>query len=930
MEFLRAVAIAFRDSFEGHLFVFPNRRSIRFFQKYLGEEYCKAYGKPLFAPRSVTINDLFLELSGLKPVDPIAAQYLLYSHYIDLRYRGKREKEPFDEFINWGNIIIADFNDIDKYLIDARQLFSNIKDLKEIDGDFSYLTQEQRNAISRFWGNFLRGGENFKKESFTSLWAVMYELYCRFKATLIERGEGYEGMIYRSVAENVGKYDLSNLVFVGFNAPNRCERELMRHSRDNGGDFYWDFYGSMVTDRENKASLFVDWLRRDFPSSRKLSAEVEQVTMAQELKIELYGVPSGVGGALVACDILKRHIGEEAVKSAILLPDEKLLMPLLSSIPKEFERVNVTMGYPVAATPLPDLMNLLAELQKSVVEREGESLFYHAPVRALLSHVYLKKAAEEECNAIISNIINGNRIYIPANEPLFAGAEAAVIRKLFLVKRSTKEIIEWQMEFLKELDTHTGDPDSDFIYQYYNTLERLKELDLPLEKGGYFKLLRQITSLMTIPFKGEPLEGLQVMGPLEVRSLDFDNLIILSANEGTFPANGSAPSLIPYNLRIGFGLPTYEEQDAISAYHFYRSISRAKNLYMIYDSRTEGLARGEESRYVKQLRYHYECDIHDYSIHYKVMDEERPIGPIQKSGEIMDRLRNLYIGDGGGYLSASAINCYIDCQRKFYYTYIEGIRDETEIVEELDVSKFGELFHTVMQRLYKGYIDRTLTSQELEKMRKEKSEIAGALIEDYFREQKLGRITGENLIVKEVIKRYVAITLEEDSKIAPIVLKDLEKRVLSSVSIPEGRVRLKAIIDRIDLVGGELRIVDYKTGSVNDAYSRYSMEKLFNIEKKQYKELFQLFFYAYILTLDGYIEKEEGREYNLVIYKIPTLLKDSFIPFKVTGEDIARFGEMLQGCLCEIFDSQLPFEPCRWSVERCGECKFRLYCTHLQ
>ena len=932
MEFLRAVAKVFADSPEDHIFVFPNRRSIKFFQKYLGIEYGCRFGKPLFAPRSVTINDLFANLSGLNPVDPIAAQYLLYKHYIDLRYGGDKDKEPFDEFINWGNIIIGDFNDIDKYFINARQLFSNIKDLKDIDGDYSFLSPVQRNAIKKFWGSFMKGEENFKKENFISLWSVMYELYSRFRAELMARGEGYEGMIYRHVAEHIMEYDLKNLVFIVFNAPNMCERILMRRSRDTGGDFYWDFYGDMVTDPENKSSMFISSLKREFPSRYSLPADVEEVTKPSDLNINLFGVPSGVGGALIACDILKRHAGGEHIRTAILLPDEKLLMPLLSSIPEEYDKVNVTMGYPVAATPLPDFMNMLSELQKNAVRQEGKSLFYHASVRALVSHRYLKEIAGGECAGIIENIIRENRIYIPSDDPLFKESESEIIRKIFLFQENTKDVIEWQIGILKELDSVAEHPDSDFIYEYYKALIRLKELDLPLEKNSYFRLLKQITSLMTIPFKGEPLEGLQVMGPLEVRSLDFDNIIILSANEGLFPAAATAPSLIPYNLRLGFGLPTYELQDAISAYHFYRSISRAKNLYLIYDSKTEGLSRGEESRYIKQLKYHYECKINEYSVTYPIINESGRIEPLAKSRAIMDKLRNLYIGDGGGYLSASAINCYLDCPRKFYYTYVEGIKDEDDVSEEVDAGKFGELFHTVIQKLYGRYLNEMVSPELLERLKQNREGDIDAAIEEYFIKRKLGKIAGENLIIKEVIKRYIIITLGTDIKIAPFHLRAAEKRVVSSILLPGGeKVRLKAIIDRIDSVGHALRIVDYKTGSVKMPPKKdFGLEQLFNIDKVHYKELFQLYFYAYMLWSDGFAGIRDLDGCTLAIYNIPELLRHSFISFPADGASINDFGERLKECICGIFDEGIPFAPCMWNRDECKQCKFRLYCRHRQ
>ena len=261
-EFLRLVASAYvqneGESVREATFVFPNRRSLIFFQKYLGEEYGKIFNKPLFSPQMLTISELFTSISGLVQADPIEAQYILYKNYISLKYSQEPfeaaiEKEPFDEFLHWGNLILADFNDIDKYLIDAYQLFSNVRDLKQIDSDYSYLTENQRKAVEKFWSSFLNGGSNFKKESFSSLWNIMYELYFSFRKELENSGRGYEGMVYRKVAENPHNCKYEKIVFVGFNAPNRCERKFMRWLMEQGRcDFYWDYYGPMVTDKENK------------------------------------------------------------------------------------------------------------------------------------------------------------------------------------------------------------------------------------------------------------------------------------------------------------------------------------------------------------------------------------------------------------------------------------------------------------------------------------------------------------------------------------------------------------------------------------------------------------------------------------------------------------------------------------------------------
>lgn len=925
MEFLRAVAKIFASCCDGHTFVFPNRRSMKFFQKYLGMEYAALFGRPLLSPQMITISELFSRLSNLYPADSIGALYVLYKEYRVLIaiQTGKKEEEieSFDDFLSWGTIIISDFNDIDKYMIDARQLFNNIRELKELDSDYSFLNGEQLAAVKRFWGNFLEGGieKSPAKESFSAFWSIMYDLYNNFREKLFSMNSGYEGMIYRKVAEEIESCDkeLDNLVFIGFNAPNRCELALMRWCRNHGGDFYWDFYGEMVTDPFNKASIFTAPLLKEFPSAFEIACD------GGKPEIEVIGAASGVGQTLVAADILKRFVKEESIKSAVVLPDETLLIPLLNSIPGEYEKINVTMGYPVTATPLPDLLSLLARLQLTLKEENGSVFFYHAAVTAITNHSYIRNNNEfnEAAELLRKRIREENLIYIDAGEPLLKSN--ALFSVLFTPCRYTGEIIEWQISLLRELDLHMERLHREFIYRIYLAVTRLRDLNIPLTPSAYFRLLRQVTSTLTVPFKGEPLEGLQILGSLETRCLDFDNLIILSANEGRFPSSADAASLIPYNLRYGFGLPTYELHDAIAAYHFYRSICRVKHLYMIYDTRSDGINKGEESRYIKQLKYHYNLNVTDrrLALPYCIADDENPPAVVEKSDEVMDKLRQIK-------LSASALNTYLYCPLQFYFSFVEHIKEEKELSEEIDSGTFGTIYHKAMEQLYKPYIGRQITREELSHMAGNSDELE-KIICNAFEESKIHRITGENVIIKEVIKKYIRITLRTDSEYTPFTYMGAEKKLYASLLLKCGeRADFIAFIDRIDRIAGELRLVDYKTGKVEKPKEGFVVDDLFNRDKNSYTALFQLYLYALIVKLQVREKFLKGDEsLNVAIYPVTTVKENRIVVVEHKIDALNDFQIRLADLVEEIFDSSVPFRARAEKDTKCEYCPFNTLCN---
>ena len=963
--FLRGVASAYINNIcvygnelESYTFIFPNRRSSLFFQKYLGEEYGKKFNKPLFTPKIITINELFQLLSGLKLADSLEALYILYQEYEKLRYNvepvnsvnsansvnsvnSAMSHESFDEFYSWGNLIIKDFNDIDTYLADPTQIFSNIKDLREIEDNFTYLTTAQKEAISQFWGNFIKGGRSDNKDFFVGLWDVMNELYNSFNDRLFEKGLAYSGKIYRLVSEkldNEGYFNVikdiipNSLVFIGFNAPNKCEQNLMRSAMKHGmADFYWDYYGDMITDKSNKASAFISDFKREFPSKIDITSDVTVSNNEKRYVVE--AVPSAVGQTYALNKILteiadnsnikdnKDNKEDWSISTAVILPDESLLMSVINSIPSAYDKINVTMGYPLKITPVFSFVNYLCSIQNEFVEKK---MFYHRTVLDILSHEYINNYIREESRELRAKIISGNIIYIAPSDEIVLNIESPFLKKIFRTTDTIESLGGYIIDILKELESLVPKTDRDFIFRYFQLINRIGNLNIPLSREMYNKILFKAASDITIPFNGEPLHGLQIMGPLETRSLDFDNVIILSANDGVFPNSNMPQSLIPYNLRCGFGLPTYEMSDTISAYHFYRGIYRAKNIFMLYDSRSEGIKSGEMSRYIMQLKYCYNVNLQEYTCVTNIDNKDVvEIPKVEKNSDIMTKL-NSYLYPGKSALSASAINTYLACPLQFYFTYVERISKEESVSEALESDTFGVVFHSVMEKLYKSKINKVLSENELSNMA-QVDKIDSLVDNEIKNVLNINEVSGQNIITKEIIKKYVVWTLDKDKLLTPFTYLQGEKRYESVIEITKGRrVRIKGIIDRIDKIGDTIRISDYKTGSIEAAKTGFDISALFDRDaEKRYNYLLQLFFYSLIFT------SVEGASdfFNCSVYPIRKLSHNNIISHTISYESIQHYKELLTECIEEIFNPDIPFNGRESGNKSCSYCNFKTICN---
>lgn len=935
-------------------FVFPNRRAGLFFQKYLSE----VSPRPLFSPTILTINDLFVKLSGKQGADHLSLIFLLYEIY---KERSGSE-ESFDDFLYWGEMLLSDFDDVDKYLADARLLFSNIADLRELDDLFDYLSQEQLDAIRSFWSSFYPR-RSPSQEQFLALWEILFDVYTAFRERLAQKGLGYEGMIFREVVESLEKDDSLEIpypliVFVGLNALSTVEIRFLEELQRRGkADFYWDYASSFVRDPENRASFFALPNLRRFPSRLELPKEDGDSTP----EIVTIGVSSGIGQAKEVYYLLKDLCeqklldGDLALRTAIVLPDENLLVPVLNAIPEEIKHINVTMGYPLSGTPVASLMDYILALQRNIRFIDRQPMFYFRDVLPVLNHRYVSMAEPEIVPGLVREIGANNRIYIPETDL----ARSPLLSLLFQPISSLGDFSDYLIEVLSELNRRlsalrddTGDDDErpqrtvdieqEFIFHYFTTVNRMKDIlreaGITMKLDTYFRLLRRVTEGITIPFRGEPLSGLQIMGVLETRALDFERIIILSMNEGIFPLKRVANSFIPYNLRRGFGLPTYEHQDSVWAYHFYRLLTRSSQVSLLYDTRSNGLQTGEKSRFIQQLRFHYRVPMLERLLVFEVSSAKASPLAVAKDSRVMQMLADFREG-GSRALSASALNYYMDCPLKFYYAILVGIGNEEEVTENIENDMFGSILHKTLELVFRPYRGQIITPDLLKLLRRDEPTLTGAIArafaEVFFKSDVVRTLSGQNYLVGELIRKYVLRVLERDFAIAPFHYIESERLIRTTFPLSGGgRVQLKGFIDRVDDVKGSLRIVDYKSGTGKADFA--SLDALFDRTlKERPKAVFQVFFYAWMYSR---LPEASAREIRPVIYYMRSLFQektdtavyqtisrgkrepvDAFRPLS------ADFEERLAACLDEIFDPSKPFEQTE-IADTCAYCPFASLC----
>ncbi len=949
--FLKQVAAHYLAAdMEGTCFVFPNRRSAVFFRKYLGDLLREGGAdRPMRAPQSLTINDFFYKVYGGEVTDRIRLLLELYESYKAVYPKA----EPLDEFIFWGEVILADFGDVDKFLVDAEDLFTDVADFKDIQDDYSHLSDVQREAVLHFVNHFrdrngrltvrLDTDDTTVKARFLQVWNILFPLYKDFRARLRAQGMAYEGMVYRDLAERLkGGEAVADIlagvfpqarrfVFVGLNALNECEKTVLRRLRDAGlAEFCWDYVSEAVRDPRNKSSVFMRDNVRDFPNAFPVDPDG-----VGKPAFHVVSVPSSVGQAKLAPEILSRCNTENPVETAFILPDENLLMPLLNSIPPEYDSINVTMGCPLTGGAVYALVSSLAAMQQRLREKSGVWHFYHREVRSIFANSLFRAVLTPEEETVVQEVKKDAKYYVPQADlqggPLLDLVFQPVVTR---PKEASADQNRALVKYLSDIVSYVGWKlrgveamllELDFAKRCMQSLNLLGDIGLDVLPATWLRLLDELLSGESVPFRGEPLEGLQVMGPLETRALDFRNIVLFSANEGVFPRRSSSASFVPPELRKGFGLPTFEYQDSVWAYYFYRMIQRAEHVWLVSDSRTEGLKSGEESRYIKQLQYHYRAPLERF-VATSRMELAPEADAIPKTAADIDLIRE-------GEHSASSLQSYLYCPAKFYYSFIKRLSTEEEVLEAMDAGALGTVYHGTMQALYGPFVDKCLTVADLDGMLKDRKAVKALVRQTILKKMQTVDVTGRDLVVEEVIVEYVLRTLRHDRELLVssgskgFDILFLEEKMLGTF---EG-FKIKGYADRIDsYLAGEARIVDYKTGKVEqddiditDDNAADVVEKLFGpTNNGRPKIALQLFMYG-LLTQEQ--EKLRGRPVVNSIYSVSRLFTEPLEDRPANAEFARLTRERLKDLFAEMTDPSVPF---RRTEERktCEYCDFKMIC----
>lgn len=932
--------------------VFPNRRASLFFNKYLSE----SIEEPIWQPSVTTISDLMYRISGLNQVDPVSLIIKLY----DIYSKQLHSLETFDNFYFWGEVMLADFDQIDKYRVDADKLFTNVVDIKEIDERFGGFSPEQLEALKAYLGVMTDSNDSIIKDRYLSIWRVLGSIYKEFRSQLNSEGLCYEGLAYSLAASKLDSRSDFQLdgtyAFIGFNALNGCEKSLFRHlKKSNKALFYWDYDSYYIQSDVHEAALFLRDNLYEFPN--KLHSNHFN-NFNNDSKIYLISAPSAVTQAKLIpqiIDKLRVITPELNINTAIILPEEHLLLPVISALPDSIGELNITMGYPLKETAAYNLAEFLIKLHINArSNEEGNVRFYHKDVLSVLNHPYLQIIDSASCTSIIKRINAENIVFIDSN----ILNSSPILQAIFVKQSSGKEIVKYLVEVNKMLaglinqkteeKTFNSRIELEYIYSLYTNLNRLGDVidqnSIDLSIKIFRQLFRKALLQVRVSFSGEPLSGVQVMGFLETRTLDFENIIMLSVNDDVLPGNHHRPSFITPSLRFAYGLPDYTHQDAMYAYYFYRLLQRSKNVYLVYRNRAEGLTSGELSRFVLQLLMESGKKIERIDVKFDLGIAAQSEISIDKTEGVLVKLnRYLANSEGTKYLSPSAFTAYLNCPLQFYYRYIADIREPDEVSEEVDLPGFGKILHAVMELIYTSIEKDNIDRIDLEQLLKDKSKIEQlidkAYSKIYLKKEKSdirSLLAGRNLLVLEQIKHTINKMLKTDIKRTPFKIIKQEEKVNAIIEFLSNReshqLRIGGIIDRLDTDGNIIRVVDYKTGTAKDKGVFSSIDDLFDPKKlDKVKEVFQIFTYCYALKQqEGYkdIKPELWFVRNTASDYLPNVsYSDSKVISEVQSfnrwEDV--FVEKLKGLLADIFDTSKPFSQTT-DEKVCKKCAYISIC----
>ena len=917
--------------------VFPNKRAALFMNEYMA----RMAGKPMWSPAYTTISELFGKHSEYVVGDSIKLVCDLHKSFV----KCTGIDETLDHFYGWGQLLLTDFDDIDKNMADADKIFCNLKDIHELD-DLSYLTDEQRELLKRFFANFSHDQETELKKRFLSLWSHFGDIYHDYNQRLRNQGIGYEGAIYREVATRKDiEFEYDTYIFVGFNLLQKVEQELFANLKKAGkAHFYWDFDTYYMPRNNsaytNAAGKYIAMYLEDFPNELDVcSADIYQ-NMRR---------PKDVSFVMASTENIQARYASQWLreegrclagrKTAVVMCDEAILAPIIQSLPPEADKVNITSGFPLGMTPIASFVSLLLDTYTSGIA--GKGTCYRAQYASkLLRHAYTRYISDK-ANDVYATIKEQHLVY-PDQTTLTMNGEDQGLALLFkTINIGNVHLLHHVETIIKLIGVNAKDTEDAFlqesVFRMYTIINRLEQLaangDMDVDINTLRRLIKQLIAAATIPFHGEPVVGIQIMGVLETRNLDFKHLLLLSCNEGNMPKGVNDSSFIPYAIRKAHGLTTIDNKVAIYSYYFHRLLQRAEDITIVYNNTTDNGHTGEMSRFMLQMMVDGQQKIK----HYNLLADNSPIAhkpkSVSKTGSIKEKL------DGMKSLSPSAINRYIKCPLMFFYQYVASIKEPDCEDDVVDNRMFGNIFHKSAQLIYddimshnNGRIEKASIQKYLNTKGLLESIVDRAFNEELFKVKNSMRspyYNGLHLINRKVLIEYLRQLLHSDQRTAPFEMLALEDAVYTQIAFETEdnnvrKIRIGGIIDRLDRVTdartgvSTIRVVDYKTG-IQATRKIKEIEEIFsdmNISQKHSDYYLQAILYSLIVDNSTKYNKQKDCVSPALLF-VKQASKENYDPvLEIDSQKIANvreykveFEQHLKEVLHDIINTNLQFTP---------------------